>query len=73
MGVFVFKAFAAVTAHHPNDWLLCVEIAELAQKQNNTDLSDKVLIYLEKVKLSRPEVAHLIVNGLDLILNKETV
>jgi len=67
------EAFAAVTAHHPNDWLLCVEIAEVAQKQNNTDLSDKVLIYLEKLKLSRPEVAHLITNGLELILNKETV
>lgn len=67
------EAFAAVTAHHPNDWLLPVEIAELARKENNTDLSEKVLIHLEKLKLTRPEVAHLIGNGLELIFNKETV
>lgn len=66
------EAFAAVSANHPNDWLLSVEIAELAQKEHNPDLTDKVLNHLEKVKMSRPEVAHLITNGLDLIFDKAT-
>jgi len=63
------EAFGAVTAGHPNDWLLSVEIAELAQKSNNNDLTEKVLNHLEKVKLNRPEVAKLITNGLELIFS----
>lgn len=67
------EAFGAVTAHHPKDWLLCVEIAELAAEFNNHDLFQKVGIYLEKLKLTRPEIAHLISNGMDLILSNEAV
>src|SRR5574343_321389 len=37
------EAFASVSAGHPNDWLLSVEIAELAKKENNSELVDKVL------------------------------
>lgn len=66
------EAFAAVSANHPNDWLLSVEIAELAQKDPSNDLTDKVLNHLEKVKANRPEVAKLINNGLELIFSKET-
>ncbi|CAM4407127.1 aromatic amino acid hydroxylase [Flavobacterium terrigena] len=66
------EAFGAVTANHKNDWLLSVEIAELAKKENNTDLIDKVLNHLEKVKINRPEVAHLIDGGLELIFEKAT-
>lgn len=66
------EAFAAVSANHPNDWLLCVEIAELSQKENNSELTDKIMNHLEKVKQNRPEVAHLISNGLDLIFDKAT-
>lgn len=65
------EAFGAVTANHPNDWLLSVEIAELVHKQNNQDFLDKVLNHLEKVKQNRPEIAHLIHNGLELIFEKE--
>lgn len=67
------EAFASVTANHPNDWLLSVEIAELAKKENNSDLADKVLNHLEKVKTNRPEVAHLIDGGLELIFEKANV
>jgi phenylalanine-4-hydroxylase len=63
-------AFAAVSAGHPNDWLLSVEIAELAQKEGNSDLVNKVLNHLENVKTNRPEIAHLITNGLELIFEK---
>ena len=67
------EAFASVSAGHPNDWLLSVEIAELAKKENNSDLVDKVLNHLEKVKTNRPEVAHLIDGGLELIFEKANV
>ena len=64
------EAFAAVTSGHPSDWLLSVEIAELAQKEGNSDLVNKVLNHLENVKTNRPEIAHLITNGLELIFEK---
>ena len=64
------EAFASVSAGHPNDWLLSVEIAELAKKEGNSDLVDKVLNHLEKVKSNRPEIAHLVDNGLELIFEK---
>ena len=67
------EAFASVSAGHPNDWLLSVEIAELAKKEGNSDLVDKVLNHLEKVKTNRPEVAHLIDGGLELIFEKEGI
>ncbi|MCU4190193.1 aromatic amino acid hydroxylase [Flavobacterium sp. HXWNR29] len=67
------EAFASVSAGHPNDWLLSVEIAELAKKEENSDLVDKVLNHLEKVKTNRPEVAHLIDGGLELIFEKANV
>jgi phenylalanine-4-hydroxylase len=67
------EAFASVSAGHPNDWLLSVEIAELAKKEENSDLVDKVLNHLEKVKTNRPEVAHLIDGGLELIFENANV
>ncbi len=66
----VKEAFASVSAGHPNDWLLSVEIAELAKKEGNSDLVDKVLNHLEKVKSNRPEIVHLVDNGLELIFEK---
>lgn len=67
------EAFAAVSANHPNDWLLSIEIAEIAHNEHNNDLTDKILNHLETVKHRRPEVAHLIKNGLDLIFDKISV
>lgn len=64
------EAFAAVSGNHPNDWLLSVEIAEIAHNEHNNDLTDKVLNHLENVKHHRPEVSHLIKNGIDLIFEK---
>lgn len=69
-GITLRDAFAAVSVNHPNDWLLSVEIAELAFKSHNNELLDKVTNHLENLKQRRPEVAHLISNGLDLIFEK---
>ncbi|MES2811980.1 MAG: aromatic amino acid hydroxylase [Bacteroidota bacterium] len=64
------EAFGAVTSNHPNDWLLSVEIVELTHQNNDNEFTDKVVNHLENLKLRRPEVAHLITNGLDLIFDK---
>jgi phenylalanine-4-hydroxylase len=64
------KTFELVKDKHPKDWLLSVEIAELCDKTNNTALLHDVLVHLEKVKQSRPEIAHLIAGGLGLFLEK---
>jgi len=52
--------------HHPNDWLLTLEIVELA-KQNALPFYEKALDHLLNVKERRPEIAHLITNGLNLL------
>ena len=67
------NTFDLVSKNHPNDWLLSVEIAELASKENNTDLVENVLNYLEKVKMKRPKIAHLVDGGLELIFEKATL
>ena len=46
------------------------EIAELANAQGNEDLLEKSLLHLENLKLKRPEVAHLITNGIELIMRE---
>lgn len=69
----VEKTFDILKENHPKDWLLAVEIAELLDKNHQTDFLQKVIIYLEKQKQNRPKVAHLISGGLELIFEKENV
>ncbi|PTT13263.1 hypothetical protein DBR27_05090, partial [Flavobacterium sp. HMWF030] len=57
--------------NHTNDWLLSVEIAELLKDSDEKQLLQEVLVYLDQLKIKRPEVAHLISGGLDLIFDKE--
>lgn len=56
-----------VSTDYPKDWLLALEIAEIAKNKNNTKLLDKAKNHLNQIKIQRPEVAHLIENGLELI------
>lgn len=63
--------FNKLKADHANDWLLSIEIAELLKDRNEPQLLEDLLVYLENLKQRRPEVAHLITGGLDLILEKE--
>ncbi|ENA1806355.1 aromatic amino acid hydroxylase [Flavobacterium psychrophilum] len=64
--------FGKLLENHPKDWLLSVEIVELVQAKD-TVLSSKIISHLESLKNSRPEVKKLISNGLELILEKESV
>jgi phenylalanine-4-hydroxylase len=65
--------FESVTTNHPNDWLLSVEMAELAHKSNDGALQKKIIDHLEKIKIKRPEIAHLITNGLELIFENTSI
>ena len=57
---------------HPNDWLLSVELYELAFKTNEKKLCESILKHLETVKQKNPNVGHLIEGGLEII-NKSLV
>jgi phenylalanine-4-hydroxylase len=66
--------FTKLQNNHPKDWLLSVEIAELLNTRNESDLMQQVLLHLENLKKQRPEIEKLISNGLELIFeNEETV
>ncbi|HEX8577276.1 MAG TPA: aromatic amino acid hydroxylase [Flavobacterium sp.] len=65
--------FQTLKLHHTKDWLLPVEIAEILKDKNETELMQEVLLYLEKLKENRPQIAHLITGGLGLIFEKEIV
>ncbi|TVZ28591.1 phenylalanine-4-hydroxylase [Gillisia sp. Hel_I_86] len=60
--------FDLVKKYHSNDWLLSVEIYELIFHQD-PKLAKEVKEHLDKLKIRRPDVAHLIDGGLGLIEN----
>ncbi|MEP7094773.1 MAG: phenylalanine 4-monooxygenase, partial [Flavobacterium sp.] len=59
--------FQKLKGSHSNDWLLSIEIAELLKDSDETQFLQEVLVYLDQLKVKRPETAHLISGGLDLI------
>jgi len=63
------SVFERLKNKHSNDWLLSVEIAELLKDSEEKQLLQEVLVYLDQMKEKRPEVAHLIAGGLDLIFD----
>ena len=68
---FLAPIFEKLHINHPNDWLLAVEITELLNDRNEPQLLQEIMVYLDQLKQKRPEVAHLIAGGLDLIFDKE--
>jgi phenylalanine-4-hydroxylase len=63
--------FEKLQNNHPNDWLLSVELIELLNTRNETNLMQQVLLHLENLKKQRPEIEKLISNGLELIFENE--
>jgi phenylalanine-4-hydroxylase len=59
-------AFDLTRKHHPNDWLLSVEIYELVVGKEGK-LTKDVLKHLQEVKSRRPDISHLIEGGINLI------
>lgn len=60
------RIFKNLKTNHPSDWLLPLEIYELAQA-TDSDFSGEVLEYLMQLKKRTPKVAHLIDGGIGLI------
>ena len=59
-------AFDLLKKYHKRDWLLSVEIYELARDKDEK-LAAEALQHLNQLKEERPEVAHLIDGGIDLV------
>lgn len=58
----LFQIFETLTKDYTSDWLLSLEIFELTKDEH-------VLLHLKNLKSLRPEIAHLIDNGINLINN----
>ncbi|SHG44642.1 aromatic amino acid hydroxylase [Flagellimonas flava] len=63
------KLFEEFKAEFPLDWLLPVELYELAKIGQRETLTGEIKSHLEDIKKQRPEVGHLIDDGLDLVDN----
>ncbi len=67
------KVLEQLIEKHPNDWLLPIELYELAFKGNETKLCDNILNHLETIKQNKPEVGRLIDDGLEIVRQKIVV
>ncbi len=61
------QIFEALKNQYPNDWLLPVELFELAKTNGDSDFAEEVAAHLEVVKRKNPKVGHLIDDGLALV------
>ncbi|WP_417352246.1 aromatic amino acid hydroxylase [Flavobacterium alkalisoli] len=71
--ISIEDTFKKLKENHSNDWLLSVEITELLNQNKQQELLNEVLLHLDEVKKKRPEIAHLIEGGLELIFEKEKI
>ncbi|MDX1315793.1 MAG: hypothetical protein R3356_09855, partial [Eudoraea sp.] len=53
--------------NYPDDWLLSVELYELARKNQDEDFAVEIAEHLETVKQRNPKLGHLIDDGLALV------
>ena len=61
------KVLEELIENHPTDWLLALEIFELASIENETKLCNSIVKHLETVKQNRPNVGQLIDDGLEIV------
>ncbi|MDG3584141.1 aromatic amino acid hydroxylase [Galbibacter pacificus] len=61
------KVFEEIQTHYPEDWLLSVELYELAKTNGDSDFAEEIIAHLETVKQYKPKVGHLIDDGISLI------
>ncbi|MER3320129.1 MAG: aromatic amino acid hydroxylase [Allomuricauda sp.] len=61
------KVLQALKKDHPSDWLLPVELYELAKQDNNQEFQQEILEHLENIKRDNPKVGHLIDDGIELV------
>lgn len=61
------KILNTIKENHPEDWLLALEIMELTYKKQDKANFEQAKRYLNSLIKRKPEVAHLIKDGMDLI------
>tara|TARA_R110000796_G_scaffold252571_1_gene387986 strand:+ start:29926 stop:31677 length:1752 start_codon:yes stop_codon:yes gene_type:complete len=61
------KVFQELKNNYPTDWLLSVELYELAKISNDIDFEKEIVIHLENIKRNNPKLGHLIDDGLALL------
>ncbi|MEJ2113518.1 MAG: aromatic amino acid hydroxylase, partial [Flavobacteriaceae bacterium] len=61
------KILEQLIEDYPEDWLLSVELYELAFKGHESELCSKIMTHLETIKLNKPEYGKLIDNGIEII------
>ncbi|MEO0527313.1 MAG: aromatic amino acid hydroxylase [Bacteroidota bacterium] len=61
------KVFQEVKTKYADDWLLSIELYELAKSNDDRDFAIAILDHLETVKLHHPKVGRLIDDGLALV------
>ena len=61
------KVFKEVKVRFPKDWLLSVELYELAIANGDTNFALEIKDHLEHVKRNQPNLGHLIDDGLSLM------
>jgi phenylalanine-4-hydroxylase len=59
--------FNDLSSKHSNDWLLSLELLELATKNQFSELKTQLQAYLDLQKISQPKIAHLIEDGIGII------
>ena len=67
------KVLEQLIEKHAADWLLPVELYELAYLGNETELCEKIINHLENLKQTNPKLGHLIDDGLSIIHRKSVI
>ncbi len=65
------KVLEQLIEKYPDDWLLSIELYELAYIGNETELCKRILNHLITIKQNRPKVRQLIDDGLKIIEKKQ--
>tara|TARA_R110002050_G_scaffold204522_4_gene340228 strand:- start:162865 stop:164616 length:1752 start_codon:yes stop_codon:yes gene_type:complete len=66
------KVFQELKHNYETDWLLSIELYELAKTNNDTDFAKEIIQHLENVKRNKPKLGHLIDDGL-LLVNQSLI
>lgn len=61
------KVFEQLAVEFPGDWLLSIELYELAKTNGDLDFAMEIASHLEIVKQNHPRFGHLIDDGLQLV------
>ncbi|MEO1011082.1 MAG: aromatic amino acid hydroxylase [Bacteroidota bacterium] len=61
------KVFEEIKEKHPKDWLLSVELYELAKTNGDRDFATDILNHLEDVKRENPKLGRLVDDGTALV------